>query len=133
MVTVDYGASAQDLYASSPEDPRYLGTLRGFRKHALVDDVLENPGSHDLTATVNWTFVEKAGRRVGLEVVDFKPQNKFLIDEGLLSQLEIETQNAVSDSERVRLSTAAREMILPDGMASKFQVMVQQTAIEKNA
>jgi SAM-dependent MidA family methyltransferase len=128
VVTVDYGASAQDLHISCPDEPRYFGTLRGFREHALIDDVLTEPGAQDLTATVNWTFVEKVGQRLRLEVVDFKPQDKFLLDEGLLSQLEIETQLVDSDSERLRLSTTAREMILPDGMAAKFQVMVQRKA-----
>jgi SAM-dependent MidA family methyltransferase len=126
VVTVDYGARAGELYSSSPGDPRYLGTLRGFRKHAIVDDVLADPGSHDLTTTVNWTLVEHLGRRHGLEVVDLKRQDKFLLDEGLLTQLEVETQNANSESERLRLSTAAREMILPDSMASRFQVLVQR-------
>jgi len=128
VVTVDYGAGAQELYPSSPDDMRYPGTLRGFRGHVMVDDVLVDPGFHDLTATVNWTFVEKLGRRLELEVVDFKPQHKFLLDEGFLSQLEIDTQHADSDAERTRLRTAAREMILPDRMASKFQVMVQRKA-----
>ena len=103
-----------------------LERCEAFKKHSMVDDELDDPGSHDLTATVNWTFVELAGGRAGLEVVDFKSQNKFLLDEGLLSQLEVETENAGSDSERLSFSTAAREMILPDGMASKFQVMVQR-------
>jgi hypothetical protein len=35
-----------------------------------------------------------------------------------------------SDAERVRLSTGAREMILPGGMASSFQVLVQKRVEE---
>lgn len=128
VVMVDYGSNAEELYPSSPDHPRYWGTLRGVHKHAIVDEVLADPGSNDLTATVNWTFVEKLGRRVGLEVVDFKPQDKFLLDEGVLSQLEIETHRIDNDGERVELTAAAREMILPDGMASRFQVMVQRKA-----
>ena len=129
IVSVDYGATAADLYASAPENPGYVGTLRGFRRHSFVDDVLANPGSHDLTATVNWTAVEKLGELHQLEVVDFKPQDKFLIDADLLKQLEIESRSASGDAERLRLSTAAREMILPDGMAAKFQVMTQRKSV----
>lgn len=129
VVSVDYGATAADLYAASPENPRYAGTLRGFRRHSFVDDVLANPGSQDLTATVNWTAVEKLGEFHQLQVVDFKPQDKFLIDAGLLNQLEIESGKASGDAERLRLTTAAREMILPDGMAAKFQVMTQQKRV----
>ena len=126
VVSVDYGGRAADLFESSPDHPRFAGTLRGFRKHAFADDVLANPGDQDLTATVNWTAVEKLGELHQLQVVDFKPQDKFLIDAGLLNQLEIESRNAGGDADRLRLSTAAREMILPDGMAAKFQVMTQR-------
>lgn len=123
VVSVDYGAASTELYSS---DNRLSGTLRSFRRHSLVDDVLANPGNQDLTATVNWTAVEQIGQQHQLEVVDFKPQDKFLIDAGLLNQLENESRRARGDAERLRLSTAAREMILPDGMAAKFQVMTQR-------
>ena len=126
VVSVDYGATAAELYSAAN---RPFGTLRGFRNHSLVDDVLANPGSHDLTATVNWTAVGKLGELHQLEVVDFKPQDKFLIDAGLLDQLEIESRNANSDADRLRLSTGAREMILPDSMAVKFQVMTQRKSV----
>ena len=129
IVSVDYGATTTELYTSSPEHPRYAGTLRGYRRHSLVDDVLANPGGQDLTATVNWTAVEKLGKLHQLELVDFKPQDKFLIDAGLLDQFESESRNAIGDAERIRLSTAAREMILPDGMAAKFQVMTQRKRV----
>ena len=126
VVSVDYGATAAELYST---DTRPSGTLRGFRRHSFVDDVLANPGRQDLTATVNWTAVRKLGELHQLEVVDFKPQDKFLIDAGLLDQLEVESRNANSDADRLRLSTAAREMILPDGMAAKFQVMTQRKRV----
>ena len=129
VISVDYGATASDLYASSPDDPRFGGTLRGFRRHSFVDDVLANPGGHDLTASVNWTAVEKLGELHQLQVIDFKPQDKFLIDAGLLNQLEIESRNVNGDADKLRLSTAAREMILPDGMAVKFQVMTQRKRV----
>ena len=123
LVSVDYGATVTELYSA---DNRESGTLRGFRKHSFVDDVLANPGSQDLTATVNWTAVEKLGEFHQLELVEFKRQDKFLIDTGLLNQLEIESGRASGDADRLRLSTAAREMILPDGMAANFQVMTQR-------
>ena len=38
------------------------GTLRGFQRHQFVEDLLANPGTHDLTTSVNWD-VGKACRR----------------------------------------------------------------------
>ena len=123
VVTVDYGAAAEDLYSSQAG---MQGTLRSFHRHQFVDDLLSQPGDHDLTTTVNWSLVKSAGARLGLEVVEFDRQDKFLLAAGFLEQLEVGSRLSGDDAERLRISTAAREMILPDGMASRFQVLVQK-------
>jgi SAM-dependent MidA family methyltransferase len=123
VVTVDYGAAVEDLYSPIAGNN---GTLRGFHRHHFVDDLLARPGEQDLTTTVNWSYVKSVGARLGLEVVDFERQDKFLLGAGLLEQLEIESQECAGEAQRLRLSTAAREMILPDGMAAHFQVLVQK-------
>lgn len=123
VVTVDYGAAAGDIYSQLT---RKDGTLRGFQRHQLVEDVLAWPGEQDLTTTVNWSFVESCGARLGFEVVKFERQDKFLLAAGFLDQLEIETRACQDEAGRLRLSTAAREMILPEGMAAHFQVLVQK-------
>lgn len=120
VVTVDYGAHAEGLLA------REEGTLRGFREHQFVDDLLARPGEHDLTTTVNWNLVKAAGHRFGLRVVEFERQDKFLLAEGFLEQLEVQSRQCEKEAERLRVTTAAREMILPDGMAANFQVLVQE-------
>lgn len=123
VVTVDYGAEADELYdpALRPE-----GTLRGFSRHGFVDDLLAEPGEHDLTASVNWTQVRAVGEKLGLTVIDFVSQDKFLLNAGLLDQLQYQLDEAESEAEKVSLTTGAREMILPGGMASSFQVLVQK-------
>ncbi|HEV7797250.1 MAG TPA: SAM-dependent methyltransferase [Pyrinomonadaceae bacterium] len=123
VVTVDYGAGAEDLY-SPVADKR--GTLRGFQRHQFVDDLLAQPGETDLTTTVNWSFVKSAGERLGLRMVEFERQDKFLLAAGFMEQLAIESERCEAEAERLRITTAAREMILPDGMAAHFQVLVQQ-------
>lgn len=123
VVTVDYGAEAEELYdpALRPE-----GTLRGFSRHGFVDDLLAEPGEYDLTATVNWTQIKREGEKLGLNVIDFASQDKFLLNAGLLDQLQYQLEHAESAAEEVSLTTGAREMILPGGMASSFQVLVQK-------
>jgi len=127
LVTVDYGAEAVELY-SSPE--RAQGTLRGFQRHAFVENVLAAPGNTDLTSTINWTAMRTAGAALGLETVSFARQDQFLLSAGLLNQLELQSTN-LSEAEKIRLRTAAREMILPNGMAASFQVLVQKTISER--
>lgn len=123
VITVDYGAESVDLYHASL---RPHGTLRGFRQHEFVDDVLDQPGECDITASVNWTQVKAVGDRVGLKVVEFAAQDKFLVSTGLLSELEYQLSLAQTEAEKAALTIGAREMILPGGMASSFQVLVQR-------
>jgi SAM-dependent MidA family methyltransferase len=123
VITVDYGASTEMLYSA---EAAQLGTLRGFRRHEFVADLLADPGAHDLTTTVNWSFVKAVSARLGFELVEFDRQDRFLLANGSLEQLEIESAVVETEAERLRLSSAAREMILPDGMATHFQVLVQR-------
>lgn len=126
LITVDYGAEAEDLYSA---EERYGGTLRSFQRHQIVDDVLASPGEQDITTTVDWSFVKRVGRDLQLEVAEFNRQDKFLLAAGLLEQLESESRRYEGDVEKLRLSTAAREMILPGGMAASFQVLVQKKGV----
>ena len=123
VITVDYGAEAVDLYdhLQRPE-----GTLRGFSRHGFVDDLLSKPGEYDLTSSVNWTQVKAIGEKFGFEVIEFASQDKFLLKAGLLDQLEYRLGRAETDAEKTALTIGAREMILPGGMASSFQVLVQK-------
>jgi len=129
VITVDYGAESVELY-----DPalRPNGTLRGFRQHEFVDDVLSCPGECDITASVNWTQVKTVGERAGLEVVDFAAQDKFLLSAGLLNELEYQLSLAQNEAEKAALTTGAKDMILPGGMASSFQVLVQRRVKEED-
>lgn len=123
LITVDYGADAADLFSTVADES---GTLRGFQRHQFVDNLLAQPGEHDLTTTVNWSFVKSVGEGVGLEFIELIQQDHFLLTNGLLELLELESARANDETERLRLRTNAREMILPDGMAAHFQVLVQK-------
>jgi SAM-dependent MidA family methyltransferase len=127
VVTVDYGDEQSRLYDSSL---RFDGTLRAFRQHSHVDNFLETPGDCDLTTTVDWTFAISEGKRRGLEVEKFERLDQFLLNAGLLSELETRLNATTSDAERSQLTTSAREMILPGGMASSFQILVQKGGVD---
>jgi len=123
IVTVDYGSESTELY-ETPE--RSGGTLRGFRRHNFVGNVLEAPGETDLTTSVDWTYVKSEGKRSGFEADELSPLDKFLLQVGILDELEKRLTASTSEADKSRLTTAAREMILPSGMASSFQVLVQK-------
>ena len=61
-------------------DPaRENGTLRGYRGHRMVDDVLDDPGEVDITASVNFTRVERMAEVGGLEVAPLERQSQYLV------------------------------------------------------
>lgn len=122
VVTVDYGFESDDNYIATGSRN---GTLRAFQGHQLVSEILASPGEQDITTSINWTRVFEIGRREGLEVVTFKRQNEFLLEAGLLEELETRVAEATRESDKLHLRTEAREMILPGGMAQSFQVLVQ--------
>jgi SAM-dependent MidA family methyltransferase len=126
VITVDYGEEAVELYDSMG---RPDGTLRSFYRHQLIDDVLSRPGDHDITSTIDWSKLKRAGQEVGLETIAFQRQDSFLLHAGLLEELELLKQSVASAVQRVELSMTAREMILPNGMAASFQVLVQRKGI----
>ena len=129
LITVDYGAEAAELYDARV---RPNGSLRAFSRHSFVDDLLAGPGDYDITASVNWTQVKTTAARLGFTPVEFASQDKFLLQAGLLEGLEFELSNTASEAEKAALTTSAREMILPGGMAASFQVLVQQR-VEKES
>ncbi|HVG22495.1 MAG TPA: SAM-dependent methyltransferase [Blastocatellia bacterium] len=121
IIIVDYGAQARDLYAATH---RQEGTLRAFHRHRLAQDPLDMMGEQDLTTTIDWTNVRRAGEKAGLTVESFDRQDEFLLRAGLLDQLERMATEATSDADALILRASVRELILPGGMSESFQVMV---------
>jgi len=122
VITVDYGAERNELLSV---ERRRQGTLRAFRHHQLSGDVLSRPGEQDLTTTIDWTQMREAGKRLGLQTIRHEPLDQFLLSEGLLEELEF-LARTLSQADSARLRTTAREMILPQGLAASFQVLIQK-------
>lgn len=71
---IDYGLDEASLYHPA----RCAGTLRCYRKHRADAHPLDAPGEQDLTADVNFTAVEKAASRVGLQPHPVMAQSRYL-------------------------------------------------------
>lgn len=126
LITVDYGALRNELL-DSPN--RFKGTLRAFRRHQFAGNALANPGEQDLTTTVDWTQLQATGARNGLENLRLERLDKFLLSEGLFETLAEITKSMTDTVELMRLQTSAREMILPNGLAASFQVLIQRKRV----
>jgi SAM-dependent MidA family methyltransferase len=123
VITVDYGATRDELL-NAPD--RFAGTLRAFHRHQFVNNVLANPGTQDLTTTVDWTAMQEAGARCGFENLRLERLDKFLLNEGLLEALSSLADQMTHAADVINLQTGAREMIRPDGLAASFQVLIQR-------
>ena len=125
LITVDYGASRKDL-VNDPD--RFHGTLRTFHRHRLGDDVLSNPGECDLTTTIDWTQMIEAGERYGLRTEALHRLDQFLLAAGAIETMAAAVATISDQAELFNYNAGARELIMPDGMAAWFQVLVQQKA-----
>ena len=107
VVTVDYGAMAPEIFLPSA---RPAGTLRSFSRQQFVDDLLANPGEQDITSSVNWSDVIQIGNAFNLRTITFERQDRFLMTEGLLEELELRVSEIEDEAERMRLRTGCREL-----------------------
>lgn len=78
VIVIDYGGDEADLLSRLG-----AGTVRGFSRHRLVSDALAEPGTHDLTASVNVTAIRRAAEGAGLTLAGATTQRDALIGLGV--------------------------------------------------
>ncbi|MFN3612515.1 class I SAM-dependent methyltransferase [Tepidimonas sp.] len=81
---IDYGFPEHEYY----HPQRAMGTLMCHRAHRADADPLSDVGSKDITAHVNFTGIALAAQQVGLEVLGYTSQGRFLLNAGLLDGLD---------------------------------------------
>jgi len=125
ILTVDYGYPARELY----DESRSRGTLLAYERHRTTEDWLRAPGEQDLTAHVNFTALELAGRRAGLQPAGLVSQSHFLLALAGANQLADFDDASASEIERYRTSLAFQTLVHPDGTGEAFRVFAQQKGI----
>jgi NADH dehydrogenase [ubiquinone] 1 alpha subcomplex assembly factor 7 len=122
-LVVDYGHPARKLYDARS---RRHGSLVGYRKHAVVRDVLRAPGEVDITAHVCFDDLEQAAADVGWERGELRPLGSFLALHGALRFLPAAAAagGRLSPEDWAELA-AAKRLLVPDGMASDIKVLAQ--------
>lgn len=114
VFTIDYGFKADQLYA----DFRMDGTVTCYFKHNQNNDFFERIGYQDITAFVDFSGLEIYGGKYGLEKLNFIPQWLFLVQSGILDEMN----KAGSDLQR----TAIKSLIVPEGgFGTNFHVLIQ--------
>jgi SAM-dependent MidA family methyltransferase len=126
VLTVDYGHEASELY-----DQRHMrGTLLAYHRHRASEDFFRAPGEQDLTAHVNFTALDRWGRRSGLVRTGFHSQSNFLMALARQSDFADLQSERMNESERSRARLLFKTLIYPEGMGETFQVLIQHKHIE---
>ncbi len=78
LLFIDYGGDEADLLTRQG-----AGTVRGFSRQRLVADPFADPGTLDLTASVNFTAVRRAAEGAGLRYAGSGTQRDVLVALGI--------------------------------------------------
>ena len=105
FLVFDYGYHNADIAAGRFPD----GSVAGYRDFMLVDDVLEEPGSADVTHHVNFDHLSDMLTGQGWRKEGELPQYRFLFQAGILDALE-----SLPETQRL----AAKSLIDPRGLGS---------------
>jgi SAM-dependent MidA family methyltransferase len=116
-LAIDYGYLRQQFYA------QMRGTLMCYRRHQASEDPYVNIGEQDMTAHVNFSDLIDIGAANGLRVVRFSDQKDFLIDAGILN--EMQSLAVAGDAVSMQRLMKMKGLILPDRMGERFKVLLQ--------
>jgi SAM-dependent MidA family methyltransferase len=125
VILIDYGHEARDLYAVSHAG----GTLTTFSRHQASsggDEAwLQNTGSQDITAHVDFTSVREAAEAEGAAVLGLLDQTYFVM--GLLTAGRVGADavpgflaEAADRQDRLALKT----LLMPGGLGSTMKVLI---------
>lgn len=84
ILLLDYGFPDTEFY----HPQRVGGTLMSHYRHRSLTDPFVWPGLQDITAHVDFSRILKAGEAAGLQALGYASQARFLLNCGLLDELE---------------------------------------------
>jgi SAM-dependent MidA family methyltransferase len=125
VLTIDYGHEAGILY----NEHHNRGTLLAYRDHTVTENILDAPGEQDLTSHVNFTAVDLWGRRAGLARTGLVTQSQFLVALGRGNEFADLYEPGQTEMEKLRARLLLKNLIHPEGLGEKFQVLIQHKGI----
>jgi len=120
VFTNDYGYSQQEYYREGLRE----GSLMAHIGQAASEDVLEDPGSRDITAHVDFTALVKAGKSVGLSPLLWMSQGGWLAQSPSV-QAFVQSLAMQNDATSMHLMAHAKRVLMPYGMGGVFKLLVQ--------
>ena len=107
---IDYGFPSHEFF----HPQRHGGSLMCHRAHVADTDPLADVGDKDITAHVDFTGIALAGQDAGLAVLGYTSQAHFLVNCGLLDDLE---------GASLQARAAAQKLLTEHEMGELFKVI----------
>ena len=118
ILLFDYGKNWLDFTEGPPQ-----GSARAYYKHQLHDQLLKHPGEQDLTCHVCWDRLGNILQENGFTNIQCVRQESFFVNYAICVIEEIISKPTSGfDHDKQTL----KELIHPQHMGSKFQVMFAQ-------
>ncbi|MFM7366221.1 MAG: class I SAM-dependent methyltransferase [Sphaerospermopsis kisseleviana] len=124
VLTIDYGYPASRYF----HPRRSQGTLQCYYQHRHHNNPYINIGKQDITAHVDFTALERWGKRCGLNQVGWTQQGLFLMALGLGERIAALSYQQQSISQLLKRREALHQLISPEGLGN-FGVLVQSKGL----
>lgn len=116
LLLIDYGFPRREFY----HPQRHEGTLMCHYQHHTHPDPFYLPGLQDITAHVDFTGIIAAASATGLELQGYTNQGQFLLNCGLLQDLE---KLGPGSMPYIKASSVVGKLISPHEMGELFKVI----------
>ncbi|WP_377888523.1 SAM-dependent methyltransferase [Alkalihalobacillus sp. R86527] len=117
IYTIDYGYTDEEWCHPA----RRTGSLRGYYKHQLIQNPLENPGRMDLTTHISLDALRRIGEDHQFKWIECEFQGRFLVNNGLLDFVQNHNeQNPFSPAHKINRAVNWLSQM------NQFQVIVQR-------
>lgn len=120
LLTIDYGYTNEEWRNLA----RRMGSIRGYKRHTMIEDILRNPGKMDITTHIHWDRLRFCPEELEMETVAFMSQNEFLLSCGILAEFT-ETVNLNPFSLEHKRNRAIRTLIDSGQISAFFKALVQ--------
>ena len=118
FVIFDYGYAASELYLKD----RMLGTLTCIKNHITDFNPLSDVGMKDVSAFVNFTYINNVFTSNSWETEAFMNQANYLLSFDILNDIDISNHDEMND---------IKKLIMPNLMGELFKVLVMKKNMHK--
>ncbi len=124
ILTVDYGYTMGEYFSQT----RNRGTLMCYYRHQAFENPYIRVGEQDMTAHVNFSMLNIAGKSAGLKTSGYTEQQYFLMGCGFIEEVE-KLKSSMPQELFEQEMQKIKALIMPGGMGTTFKVLAQTKGI----